>query len=569
MPAERRPYTEFLERKSVCPNTKHAIVLFSNKSSSPGGWKAQSLSSLHSSGAPGRLSETLLPLDEGSLADALHDPDVISVEADCEVRLPPEDFVLLDVRDVNASRRSAARQLDAFPRSVVSVLSWGVDRVDESQGGLFDGTYEHGPLTGEGVRIYVFDTGVLPDHDEFGDRVVQGYTPACGGAIATATGACAGGSPGFLPPWRPHGFSDSYCSGHGTHCAGTAAGSSVGVAVRATIVPVQVLSCGPEPAGALSDIIDGLNWAIDDMASQPTHVRGVISMSLSYPDYSPGFDAAVRAAYDAGIPVVAAAGNDETDVCASGYSPLTEPTAIVVGAASRTDSRVYNFGSCVTVSAPGVEIVSGWTAGADRYSLGSGTSMSVPHVAGYLAALLGYDPTLTVARAVEIMKCTAAAASQAKADAVRDAADTTRLLLHAGASSLRATHCWDGVAPYAGWGPDWGSGSGSGSDSHGSGDSGFDDETVPEPPPPAPSPESNMIVGIMEGYVAVALLALLGMAATWAVLSYRRARGARGVQVAQYAQNAQNAQNAQKALLRIRYARGNVRSGGFVPLLDF
>lgn len=542
------------ERYNLCPS-KHAIVLFSNRSSH-GGWKARSLSNLHSSGIAGRLSESLLPFDDAILADASHDPDVISIEADCKVRLPPEEFALLDGIDVNASRRHAARKLNAAFLSAVNALSWGTDRVDESQAGLFDGTYDHGPLTGQGTRIYVLDTGVLPDHDEFGDRVVPGYTPACAGAIATAIGACDQGSPDYLPPWRPHGFADSYCSGHGTHCAGTAAGSSVGVAVKATIVPVQVLSCGPEPAGTISDIIDGLNWAIADVASQPSHVRGVISMSLSYPGYSPGFDAAVRAAYDAGIPVVAAAGNDETDVCASGYSPLTEPTAIIVGAASRTDSRVYNFGPCLTVSAPGVEIVSGWTAGADRYSLGSGTSMSVPHVAGYLAAILGYDPTLTVARAVEIMKCTAAAASQATADAVRDAAETTRLLLHAGASSLRATHCWDGVAPRAGEGLEEGSGSGS----HGSGDSGFD-ETVPEPAPtpppaPAPPPEVHMLVGIREGYLGVVFLALLGMVAIWAILSYRRARGAR------------DARDAQGPLLRKSYSASD-SSGRFVPLLTF
>ena len=99
------------------------------------------------------------------------------------------------------------------------------------------------------------------------------------------------------------------------------------MAKEATIVPVMVLGC--DGSGSTAYVIDGIEWAITDLEAHPG-ARGVISMSLGGGGYSALFDEAIRAAHDAGIPSVAAAGNDWVDGC--GGSPLTEPKTIVVGA---------------------------------------------------------------------------------------------------------------------------------------------------------------------------------------------------------------------------------------------
>lgn len=238
----------------------------------------------------------------------------------------------------------------------VTTTSWGLDRIDQSFLPL-SGTYGPRP-NGSGVRVYVIDTGVAP-HSEFGAR--------------RETGASA--------------FDDGVtdCNGHGTHVAGTIAGSSVGVAPGATVVPVRVLDCSG--AGSAGSTIAGLQWAYDDALSRG--VRGIINLSLGGP-YSASLNDAVNTAVNRGMTVVVAAGNQGTNACNT--SPASAALAITVAATASDDSRASfsNFGSCVDIHAPGVGITSTWLNGG--YSSLSGTSMAAPHVAGAAAVLLGQQP---------------------------------------------------------------------------------------------------------------------------------------------------------------------------------
>lgn len=238
--------------------------------------------------------------------------------------------------------------------------SWGLNRIDQRLLPL-DTSYQYPSTAGSGVTIYIIDTGIHVDHPEFGGRAVRGYV-----AI------------------KKEGPGDGY--GHGTHCAGTAGGGSVGVAKAARLVEVKVLN--KRGRGSWSSVLDGMLWAQGNCSAPGA--RCVASLSLGGPK-SAAVNAAVESLAAAGIVVAVAAGNSNADACRS--SPASAPSAITVGATVRSDARARfsNWGACVDVFAPGALINSSMAParcpkqGPPCYVAWSGTSMATPHVAGAAA----------------------------------------------------------------------------------------------------------------------------------------------------------------------------------------
>lgn len=252
-----------------------------------------------------------------------------------------------------------------------ATTSWALDRMDQRALPL-DGSFTNGLGTGNGVRIYVFDTGLKLDHAQFGSRAAFGFDAV---------------DPPLVSPGD--------CQGHGTLSASSAAGSTLGVAPGASLVDIRVLGCTGGGSGA--DFIEGVNWLIAQKQANPD-VPMVANMSLGFNGGWTTADVAVANLVAAGVHVVVAAGNSNRDAC--GVSPARAPAAITVGATAVNDARASfsNFGNCVDVYAPGHQVVGADFVGTTATKTWSGTSAAAPYVAGLVASYLATRPTMAPAQ---------------------------------------------------------------------------------------------------------------------------------------------------------------------------
>jgi subtilisin family serine protease len=230
---------------------------------------------------------------------------------------------------------------------------------------------------GAGVDAYIVDTGISSTHSDFTGRMSTGFS-----AITDGNGT-------------------NDCNGHGTHVAGTTAGTTYGIAKSATLIPVRVLDC--IGSGTTSGVIAGLDWIVGH------HTAGtpaVANMSLGG-GASAALDAAVQNVINDGVVMAVAAGNDGLNAC--NYSPARAANAITVGSTTSTDARstFSNTGTCVDIFAPGSSITSAWIGNTTAISTISGTSMAAPHVAGVAAVLIGRFPTSTPAQIATMLRTSA------------------------------------------------------------------------------------------------------------------------------------------------------------------
>jgi len=260
---------------------------------------------------------------------------------------------------------------------------WGLARIshrDSLSFGTFN-KYLYSADGGEGVDVYVIDTGTNVDHVDFEGRAAWGKT-------------------------IPLNDADEDGNGHGTHCSGTVAGKKYGVAKKANIIAVKVLRSNG--SGTMSDVVKGVEYAAEQHAASVEAAKkgkkkgfkgSAANMSLGG-GKSPTLDLAVNAAVDAGIHFAVAAGNDNADSC--NYSPAAAEKAVTVGASTLGDERAYfsNFGKCNDIFAPGLNILSTWIGSKYAVNTISGTSMASPHIAGLLAYLLSLQPAKDSAYAV-------------------------------------------------------------------------------------------------------------------------------------------------------------------------
>ncbi|MEK7219507.1 MAG: S8 family peptidase [Patescibacteria group bacterium] len=272
-------------------------------------------------------------------------PDVVRVDEDVAVfALPYEE------KNFRTERITGASQS----------LPWGIDRIDAE-------LVWPGGNTADPVKVGIIDTGISNNH--------QDITANVKGGVNT------------INPRKS--WNDD--NGHGSHVAGVVAALNntvgvVGVGPKADLYAIKVLNSAG--SGYLSDVIEGIQWAVANRIQ-------VVNMSLGTNSDIQSFHDAVTVAKNAGVVIVAAAGNSGGSV----IFPAAYPETIAVSAIDQNNiiASWSSRGPEVDLAAPGVSIYS--TYKGTGYATLSGTSMAAPHVAGSVALVLntpvgGYDVNL-------------------------------------------------------------------------------------------------------------------------------------------------------------------------------
>jgi len=204
--------------------------------------------------------------------------------------------------------------------------SWGLCRVSERALRITD-VYRQPTKRGVDVEVYVLDTGIFLEHEDFDNNRAQFAFKA-------------------EPQW-----SNTDGNGHGTHVASTIGGVRYGLAKKCDLFAVKVL--GDNGSGSYAGVIAGIDFVTGKAKSSSKRIVGNMSLGGGL---STAVNDATNACVDAGVFMAVAAGNDNSNACS--YSPASATKATTAGATDITDARssFSNWGPCVDIFGPGTSI---------------------------------------------------------------------------------------------------------------------------------------------------------------------------------------------------------------------
>lgn len=330
-------------------------------------------------GSPYAAGELLVTYEPGASEQRV-DEVVEASEASVEEEMPTSDAQLLSFPAVKHEQRGFFREEKLKRAKEALQRVPGVEHVDYNYLRLPDYTaddpaFEDGlqrdlnaikapaawnRTLGVGARVAVVDTGIDGDHPDLDGKIVAQKDLVNNDVVAEDDRA-----------------------GHGTHVAGTVGAETnngLGVAAVCPGCKLLVAKSGNSTVLYDSDIVQGIYWSVDNRAK-------AINLSLGSEGNSRILEHAVNYAWNHGVVVVAAAGNENTS--RPSY-PAAYRNVISVSATDQLDrkARFSNYGK-IDVAAPGVSILS--TVPGGRYNIKAGTSMASPHVAALAGLLAAQD----------------------------------------------------------------------------------------------------------------------------------------------------------------------------------
>jgi cerevisin len=328
-------------------------------------------------------------MDRETVNKLKNDDDIELVEKDSVVKIT--DYKVLDLFITQDTNKFQNDTYNTEKMVVQDQAPWGLSRI-LGKSYLKSHKYIYPENAGKDVEVYVIDTGINILHPDFGGRARWGAN-----MVESSV--------------------DKDENGHGTHVAGIIGGSKYGISKSTNLVAVKVLDSNG--VGMVSRILKGIDFVITehekkkdvlyDLASakylgnkykknleqsltdfindSDLLPKTVVNMSVGGAK-SMALNFALDYASSLGIHFAVAAGNDHENACS--YSPGSSKHAITIGASDIYDTTAdfSNYGSCVDIFAPGVDILSAWND--DKFKIASGTSMASPHVAGVMSLYLGF-----------------------------------------------------------------------------------------------------------------------------------------------------------------------------------
>lgn len=263
---------------------------------------------------------------------------------------------------------------------------------------LTDAVRAWGLASGLGVTVAIIDSGIDLQHVDLNDNLYLNEGEIAGDGIDNDGNGFIDDLHGWDFENNDNDPDDDFF--HGTHVAGIVAAEAgngtgvAGLAKDANLMALKVLDS--DGGGIINTVFQNVANSIDYAVAQGAKV---INMSLGW--WTSGISGAVvdalqasiNAANAAGVVIVAAAGNDNTD--AGLVTPAGLENVITVSATTSTDTKASfsNHGSVIDFSAPGSSVLS--TDLSNGYAYASGTSMSAPLVAALAAMIMEQDDTAT------------------------------------------------------------------------------------------------------------------------------------------------------------------------------